>query len=244
MVPVYAFSLLLGAGAALGLGWLAVNSTESAVPALAAGLITLAGGLVGARTGYLAVNWGYYRTQTGEIFELPWGGLSWGGALAGAILALALAVPLLRLSPARLPDQLFPLVALLAIGAWLGCWLDGCAYGPTYEAWFALPGRDEWGNISGRLPIQLLGVLGSLAALLAFDFGRRTVQPPGLAGVLALAALAVLTWWLSGLRVDPAPQWLGTRLDLWAARAFVLLSALALLTRLSPRRRPEKQPAD
>jgi prolipoprotein diacylglyceryltransferase len=236
MVPVYAFSLLLGTGAALGLGWLVANMPARSLPAVAAGLFALFGALLGARMGYLTVNWAYFRTHAAEILQLPWGGLSWGGALAGGALALAVALLILRLSPFHILDSLFPLVALLSVATWLGCWLDGCAYGPVSSRWDMLLARDEWGNLSGRIPVQLFGVTAGLLTLLLFDLARRWLRVPGLAGILALAALAMQTLWLSGLRVDPAPHWLGARLDLWAARAFTVSSILFLAAWLAAHR--------
>jgi prolipoprotein diacylglyceryltransferase len=227
-VPVYGFSLLLGTAASLGLAWMVRNTDSRNLSSLAAALFTLFGAAIGARGGYLAVNWAYYRTQGSQILQLPWGGLSWGGALAGATLALLIAVLILQISPYKLLDQLFPLFVLISMGSWLGCWLDGCAYGQLNNQGITLLARDEWGNLAARFPVQLAGVLLATLTLLAFDLSRRAIRIPGLAGGIWLSVLALQTWWLTGLRVDPAPTWRGVRLDIWAARLYILITAMFL----------------
>ena len=58
---------------------------------------------------------------------------------------------------------------------------------------------------------------------------RGAAFPPGLAAGLGLVLLALQTWWLATLRVDPAPLWQGIRLDLWGAWAFFGVAILALI---------------
>jgi prolipoprotein diacylglyceryltransferase len=240
--PVYLFTLLIGGAASLGLGLTLTRTAPAhAARAFLAGLAALLGALLGGRAAYLGVNWAYYRAHTAEILQFPLGGLAWGGALAGGALVVWLAARLLAIPLKELAAALFPLLPLLALAAWLGCWLDGCAYGAVSPAWYAMPARDEWGNVDQRVPIQLIGAVWSLLTLAGFNWVQRAVQtpelaaalgapvPPALPVALGLADLALQLWALTSFRVDPAPQWLGYRLDLWAAWAFAALAALTLV---------------
>jgi hypothetical protein len=233
--PVYAFSLLIGVAASLGLGWSLWGSPDTLrLAAVRAGLVSLSGGLLGARMAYLVVNWGYYQGYREARFQLPLGGLSWPGALIGGALTLVLYC-FLRQEPFwLLADSLLPLVFSLTLAAWLGCWLEGCAYGPRVDAWYALPLRDEWGERVTRLPLQWIAALSALATLWGTDRTRTHagVHHPGRAASLGLFALSLQLGIFSTLRADPAPQWNGLRLETWAALGFTALAALALLSHL------------
>ncbi len=224
-IPVYAFSLLLGVGAALGLGWMITRSPDSS-PLI--GVAALIASVIGGRAAYLLTNWAYYRTSPAEIIQLPLGGLAWGGALTGGLLAWLVAAWIMRLPPGALADALFPLIPLIALAAWLGCWLDGCGYGALTSQWVAIPARDEWGNVAGRVPVQRIGALLALLTLIGFDLVHGAAKIPGRAASLGLVAVALQLWWLTTLRADPAPLWRGYRLDLWAAWGFAAVAVLML----------------
>jgi len=234
-IPVYAFSLLLGAGAALGLGWLAWRSEPRAArPRVVLGLAVLAGGLIGGRLAFVAVYAAYYRAHPNEILALPLGGLSWPGAALGGLLVWMAMAWLQKNALLQTADVLVPLFASISLAAWLGCWLDGCAYGQPSEAWYALPAVDEWGNLAPRWPLQPLGALLSLLILIAHDWARtRAGQPyPGRVASFGFLALALAWWLLTTLRADPAPRWNGQRLDAWAALGFLLLAAILAIASL------------
>jgi phosphatidylglycerol:prolipoprotein diacylglycerol transferase len=235
-LPVYAFPLLLGIGAVLGLSWSGWRIQENEMHRLLdAGLSGLAGGIVGGRLAYVAVNWLYFRQHTSEIPQLQLGGLSWPGAVLGALLALMMFASLSRQPFIELAETLLPLAVAISVMVWLACWLDGVAYGPATTAWWALPARDEWGRLALRVPLQFLGavlMLGLLwlvdAAIPGWQRRRRprkpvTVQPAALWAVGFSGMMLVL----SLLRADPAPTWASLRLDAWAALLFFTGSLLA-----------------
>lgn len=226
--PVYAFSLIITLGAAVGLAWVAWRAPEKVrLPHLDAVLWVLLGGLVGGRAAYVAVNWLYFQSHPLESLQVYLGGLSWPGALVGGLLALALYAWFTRQSLGVLADALAPLLVCLAVSAWLGCWLDGCAYGPPTHAWWGIPSRDEWGVLARRWPIQIMGALLVIGMFWVLD--RFT--PRGRAGALgglALLGVSLLLFGFSWLRIDPAPLWRGLRLDTWAALGFALLALVGL----------------
>jgi prolipoprotein diacylglyceryltransferase len=246
-VPIYALSLLLGLGISLGLAWVAWSANASGRDALRpvnAGLWTLFGALVGGRAGFVVANWPYFQAQPAESLQVSLGGLSWPGALAGALAALGLYAGITAQSLGVLADDLLPLAATLTVSAWLGCWLDGCAYGPLANVWWGLPARDEWGRLALRWPTQLLGALLALGWFwlleLRIVYGRgiradASSHPPsrttkaGRMATWGLLGFSVQMAALSFLRADPAPHWQALRLDTWAALAFTGLAGLALI---------------
>lgn len=233
---MYAFSLILGLGATLGLLWIAWRAPAKAgLPRLDAGLLVLLGGLLGGRAGFVADHWSYYQAHLLEILSVHRGGFSWAGALAGGLVALLLVAALTRTSLGVLADAMLPLLATLTVTGWLGCWLDGCAYGPRTDQWWGLPAVNEWGRMSSRWPTQLLGAVLTLILFWLLDWGysRLAAQDrsprPGTFALLGLLGLALLMFALSYLRVDPASLWYGFRLEAWAALGFAALAGLALL---------------
>jgi len=226
-LPVYTFSLLLGLGATAGLAWAIWRQNErSAVRLITASLISLAGALIGGRAAYIIVNWSYYRLHLAESFQFQLGGLSWPGALLGALLFLTAYAWVSYQSLGALADGLMPQLMLVSLAAWVGCWLDGCAYGPESLAWWSLPARDEWGALSWRFPTQLVAALLTLAMFWLVDSQRSRWKTPGLAACLALLGLMAILFASSFLRADPGFVWNGLRLEAWAALGLGLLSGL------------------
>ena len=236
---VYVFSLLLGLGAGLGLAWAAGRAKPRQVSGvLDAGFAGLLGALLGGRLVYVAVHWAYFAAHLGEIPQVQLGGLAWPGAMLGGGLALLLVARLTQVPFGRLLEALIPLATVLAVCIWLACWLEGIAYGPAVDAWWALPARDEWGVLTRRFPVQLLGAaltLG-LAWLVDRPSGRARgglLQGldhflPGHTALLWVVGFSLILLALTLLRADPAPTWLGLRLDAWAALALLIPTAAIL----------------
>ncbi|HUF40282.1 MAG TPA: prolipoprotein diacylglyceryl transferase family protein [Anaerolineales bacterium] len=222
-VPVYAFSLLVGAGASLGF-WRLITGVSQEIrgQAVAAGFALMLIGLAGARLVY-------QFNHPAAAVEIPFGGLSWGGALLSGWASLPLISRATGIPAGRLADAVYPLPAAVLTSAWLGCWVDGCAYGPPTDAWFGLAARDDWGNLTVRFPLQFLGACLALLTLVGADFIRTKTAKPGLTAGLWLTATGLQFWWLQSLRVDPSPFWLGFPLNLWAAGVTGLLGILLVL---------------
>jgi phosphatidylglycerol:prolipoprotein diacylglycerol transferase len=237
--PVYVFSLLIAAGAFFGLAWVAWQAPEDEMlRRVDAGLWAMLGGLLGGRGAYVAVNWSYYQEHPWESLHISQGGLAWPGALAGGLLALGLYAGLAHMDFGELADSLAPLLLCLAISAWLGCWLDGCAYGPTTTAWWGVPAQDEWGRITHRWPLQAAGALSSLALFWLLDnLAARTALRPGAHASMSLLGFSALMIAISRMRVDPGLLWQGYRSDVWAALSFAVLAAMGLLASLIAGRR-------
>lgn len=235
-IPIYTFPLLLGLGATLGIAWVAsqapLNQTRLRVDAA---LWAILGGTLGSRIAFVLVNWAYFRDHIWESLAIYQGGMSWPGALIGGALALLLAARLLDIPVGKLADAMLPLAASLAVSAWLGCWLTGCAYGPPANNIWGIPAIDEWGELASRWPTQLIGALLALVLFWLLDRSRAWsitpawVKHPGSAAGLGLLGLSLEMLALSFLRADPSPGWQGLRLDAWASLALAILAALPVL---------------
>ena len=231
-LPIYLDALLLGLSACLGLAWSAWEGRlprQDVAPILDAGLWALVGGLICGRAGYIALHWSYFQVHRSEWLAVSQGGLAWAASLGGALAAVLCFALLTQRSFGGLLDALVPFFLTVAIGAWLICWLDGCAYGPPLDTWWALPAGDLWGTLALRWPTQFVGAVLTLA--LAWLLNRCTALyfHPGWKACLGLLGLAALNFSLSFVRADPGPAWRGLRLDAWLSLALALSAVILLI---------------
>jgi len=227
------FSLLLGLGALTGLilaGWRAPK--KETIRYLDAAVGVMFGALLGSRAVMVAVNYGYYQSHPGEIFQVWLGGLSSIGALAGGIVALFIVAVWWKIPTGLLADTLLPLVGALTVTAWLGCWMDRCSYGVPTNAWWAVPGRDEWGVLARRVPVQLMGATLSLAFIWLVDRASKHLSLPGLSASVGLFGLSAVMFGLSYLRADPTPIWQGLRLEAWGTIGLMIFSTFIVVVLL------------
>jgi phosphatidylglycerol:prolipoprotein diacylglycerol transferase len=192
-VPVYVFSLLMSLGVLAGLAMIAYQAKGKEIAShINVGLWMMLGGLIGARIAYTVIHWDYFKTHFGQVWQVFLGGLSWPGALVGACLSLFLIAILTRQSLGILADAVLPLVWTVSVSAWLGCWVDGCAYGIPVNGWWGLPGRDEWGIFSARVPVQLIGAVASGVEPQPLE-GSRASRQPGAVGFILAAFWSIIS---------------------------------------------------
>jgi phosphatidylglycerol:prolipoprotein diacylglycerol transferase len=227
------FSLLLGLGALAGLllvGWRAPQ--KEMIRYLDAGVFTLFGALLGSRALTVAVNFNYYQTHMGEIYQVWLGGLSGIGALVGGLLAVFILAVWWRMPLGSLADALLPLAGALTITAWMGCWVDGCGYGVPSSAWWAVPARDEWGVLANRIPVQMMGAASTLVIIWLLDRSSKRLSVHGMSASIGLFGLSAVVFGLSYLRSDPTPIWNGLRLEAWGAIGLMIFSSVAVVVLL------------
>ena len=235
------FSLLIALAACGGLVWAVLLPEHVRQPRLQQArrqsqqvqqrglsvLCALGGALLGGRAAYVLAYGAYFAHAPQEILQT--GGLSWSGALLGGGLAAWVYARLARFSFAHSADMLVPLLLLLALAAWFGCWLQGCMYGAAVSSWLGLPASDEWGRSPSRFPLQFLGAGLTLALFWALDgLVQRRRLPPGVHASLAVLGLSSILLLAAVLRADPPPALYGLRLDAWAALLLAAASLVAL----------------
>ena len=224
------FSILLGLGALTGLllaGWRAPQKER--VRYIDAGVWILLGALLGSRAITALVNWGYYQSHLGEVYQVWLGGLSSIGALVGGLLAIFITARWWKLPVGVLADVLLPLAGTLTITAWLGCWVDRCSYGALSNTWLALPARDEWGVLGDRMPVQLMGAILTLVLIWLLDRSSKRLPVQGLSAAIGLFGLSSVLFVLSYLRADPTPIWNGLRLEAWGAAGLMIFSSVTVI---------------
>lgn len=227
------FSLLLGLGALAGLllaGWRAPQKDR--IRYVDAGVLALLSALLGSRALTVAVNFNYYQTHLGEIYQVWLGGLSGIGAMIGGVLAVFIIARWWRIAVGELADVFLPLADALTVTAWMGCWVDRCGYGMPSTTWWALPAHDEWGVLADRIPVQLLGAISSLILILLLDRSSKSLPVKGMSATLGLFGLSALVFVLSYLRADPTPIWNGLRLEAWGAIGLMIFSSVTVVVLL------------
>jgi prolipoprotein diacylglyceryltransferase len=242
---ITAFSVALALSVLAGLFWLAWASPDRVRLGTLQdehdfrvrfdmGLSVLVGGLIGARLAIVLAHWSYYIERPIEMLKFWQGGLSWSGAAVGGLLALVIFALVTKRSFWSLADHLAAPVAFLAAGLWIGCLVDGCAYGiGGLTGPLAITSSDMFGVVSARWPTQVVGAVCSLLILLGVFLLRTRLKQPGLMASLVLTLLATMMLALSFTRADPVGLLWGLRLDMLGS-AFMLIAGLAgLIFRLT-----------
>jgi phosphatidylglycerol:prolipoprotein diacylglycerol transferase len=219
---VTGYAALVGAGLIGGgvIAWLAGRRRGlNPVHVLDVSLIAALGGLVGGRAVYVAAHWAYYGDHVRQALRLWGGGLAWHGALAGGLLVSSVYCTVRRIPLGLMLDALASGAACLAACGWLGCLLNGCAYGiETYPGqgllWtLSLELPDLYGIWVPRVAVQLLGAAWGGIVLAVVVFARRWARMEGLLLPLWLAIYTLGSFGLGFLRADEVPLISGWRAD-------------------------------
>lgn len=252
-VTVRTYTFWIAGGVLIAGGWAVFRFRGAPVSTIArvidVGLSGVVLGLVCARLEYLLLHWSYFSTvtlPTAEwLFPTHEGGLMWHGAVIGGGLGIALAARLFRLDRRALWIAFMPALPLIALGGWLGCAAEGCAYGLEVDtlAHFSpltvAETRDIYGIVAPRFATQGFGAalaIGVGALMIAL---RRRNQTPARTIGIGLAVLSAGMFVISGLRADDMPHWFGLRVDQVLDGVLIGWGA-AVALRV---RREEKQPA-
>lgn len=238
-----AFPILFGLAGLAGLVWLGViepapsslldsASLKATSPTqrIDLGAAALVGGLMGARLEFCATHLSYFASHPWQIPAVWLGGLGWAGGALGSLLAILVAGTLAGMAFWRAIDLLALPAAAMSFTVWLGCQIDGCAYGfHTTASWWTTTSPDWLGMLAPRWPTQAVGALASLLLFVGLyrSAGLSWIRRrPGRLGCTALAGIAFIALALSLTRADPVAQISGLRLDL-VEGFIVLVSALA-----------------
>ena len=194
-----------------------------------AGVVMLATGLFMARLTFILLHNSYYFSRPHEILYLWQGGLSEIGGFAGALVGLSIYARVTGESLAAHADALAIPGAIIASSCWLGCWLDGCAYGIPLESQFSLlTGIDMFNSETLRWPTQAAGAIFSLLSVGVLITIKHRL-PQGLLGMVSLTSIALGVFVISIFRSDPSLLIAGFRLDTLAALGLALLGIGGIL---------------
>jgi len=187
-----------------------------------AGVVVLVTGLFLARMTFVLLHSNYYYAHPIEILYTWQGGLSGIGGVAGALVGLGIYNRVRGESFASCVDALAIPAAIIASSCWLGCWMEGCAYGIPLESQFPLTGIDMFNSDILRWPTQASGAIFSLLSVGAL-VTLKDQLPQGVLGMVSLNLIALGILGISFFRSDPSLLIAGFRLDTLAALGLALI---------------------
>jgi prolipoprotein diacylglyceryl transferase len=250
-VPVraYALAILAGIGLAIWLGdrrWRARGGRPGEVADIAVWAVPF--GIVGGRLYHVVSSPDAYFGPGGDPVRalFIWqGGLGIWGAIALGALGAWIGARRAGLRFVPLADALAPGILLAQAVGRLGNWFNQELYGrPTDLPWglqidpeHRPAGLEDVATYHPTFLYELLWNLAGVALLLWADRRFRLGH-----GRVFLAYVVVYTagrTWIELLRIDPAEQVLGVRLNVWTSLLVGLVAAVALV--VSARRRPGRE---
>lgn len=205
-------------------------------------------GVIGGRLYHVITDYELFRGHWSDVVKIWQGGLGiWGGVTLGVIIGLWRA-RVRQLNVLALLSCAVPGIAVAqAIGRWGNWWNQELFGRPTTLPWgLEVSNRiaEKAGYVAGTLfhPTFLYESLGCL--LLAFFLVRFesliAPRPGRLLGWYAMGYTA-MRYFIEGLRVDPAHQAGGLRLNQWVSIAVFAAAAIFLL--IDARRSQNTSPA-
>ncbi len=228
-----------------------IDVTGYAVPA----------GIIGARLYHVATSWEVYFGADGrpwDALKIWQGGLGIWGAIAGGALGAYVACRRMGLSYSKFADAVAPGIAVGQAVGRLGNWFNNELYGgPTALPWGLRV--YEWDSSTGQA-VRVGGEPQVVAGLRHPTFAYEALWCLLIALIIVLLdrqfrleggrifALYVMLYTLGRfgierLRVDPAPEILGYRLNEWTAGVVFALAALGF-ARLTAKNRALVQHMD
>jgi prolipoprotein diacylglyceryl transferase len=215
--------------------------------ASALALLAVPAGVIGARLYHVITDWDRFADDPSKIIEIWKGGLGiWGGIAVGVLVGVAVAkrrgLPLAASLTCVAPALAFA----QAIGRW-GNWFNQELFGrPTTLPWgleVSASTAIDAGYDAGTLfhPTFLYESIG--CALIGFGLitlEKRKPMRDGLLFAYYVALYTAMRFFIEGLRIDPARDVAGLRLNQWVSLA-VFASAVVVIVamRRSPNRTAE-----
>lgn len=193
-------------------------------------------GVIGARLYHVVTDWSRFSDNPGDIVKIWEGGLGiWGGIALGVIVGLwairrkglPIALTLTCVTPA------LPLAQ--SIGRW-GNWWNQELFGKPTDLPWALKVSADTAVKAGELPgttfhptflYESIGCLLIAVVLVLID--RRVKLKPGLLFFVYTAMYTFMRFFIEGLRVDPATEAGGLRLNQWTSIVVFSVSILILV---------------
>ncbi|MFP5519609.1 MAG: prolipoprotein diacylglyceryl transferase [Bdellovibrionia bacterium] len=182
-------------------------------------LLVLIGSLAGARLIHVVYeNWEFYQTQPWSILAIWNGGFVFYGGFLGAIGLGHLYAYLKRWNRQdilKTYDFFAPPLALSYAVGRLGCFFNGCCFGKSCDAWFA---------ISHRFPTTLLTSLTELIIFIFLLIIRKKQMPPGGVFFIWLPLHALSRALMESQRADFRGPTLGLSISSWISLVLIVIS--------------------
>ena len=236
-VRAYGLMIAIGVIAAVGIArrrWSAQGGTGDDIAALAVWAVPA--GLVGARLYHVITDWHRFE---GRWWHAPaaWeGGLGIPGGLLAGVLVGAWVAHRRGLPVVMLLDVVAPAIPVAQAIGRLGNWFNQELFGgPTGLPWgleIDVAHRPAGYLDAAAVPTFLYEAAWSLAlaaALVAIE--RRWRPRPGQLFAGYVAGYAAGRFWVESLRIDPATELWGVRVNLWVSAATVFAATAVIVVR-------------
>jgi phosphatidylglycerol---prolipoprotein diacylglyceryl transferase len=232
-----AYGIVIGLGAVVAVWiaqrrWSARGGDPDDISSIAVWAIPA--GLVGARLYHVATDYQRFQGRWLEAFAVWEGGLGIPGGIVAGVLVGVVVARRRQLPAAALLDVVAPALPVAQAIGRLGNWFNQELFGRPTDLPWALR-IDEAHRPAGLEdvalyhPTFLYEALWNLAlAALLLWIGRRWDPRPGQLFAGYVAGYAAGRFWVEALRIDPATEILGTRVNLWVS-GFVFVVAAAIL---------------
>jgi prolipoprotein diacylglyceryl transferase len=192
-------------------------------------------GVIGSRLYHVVTDWSTFKDDLGRIPQLWRGGLGIPGGILFGTLAALYAFKRRGIPPALGVSAATPALPLAqAIGRW-GNWWNQELFGKATTLPWALridadkipPGYAPGTTFHPTFLYESLWCFGLCIALLVID--RRLKLRPGRLFAVYVVGYSIGRFWIEGLRIDPAHQSGGLRLNQWVALVAGVIAALYLV---------------
>ena len=211
---------------------------------------TVPAGIIGARVYHVITDWSRFSDDLGGIPKLWEGGLGMPGVIVGGAIGAAIGARRAGIGTGTIFDIVIPgVLAAQVLGRWGNYFNQELFGGPTSLPWgLEVDERyrpDEYAADTTFHPTFLYESLANLAVLgLLYWFIRRYWRrvEPGTIFAAYLVGYGFVRFWVEGLRVDPAHEFGGMRLNQWVFLVVFLLAG-AFLIRALLRMKPPEPPA-
>lgn len=169
------------------------------------GFLVIIVGIIGARAVYILSNLPYFMANPGEIITLQMSGLAFIGIIIFNIPAVWIFAKLRKLDYWRILDLAAPSIAIGYFFGRLGCFMNGCCYGPESTCCGII--MKGTGLQTPVFPTQLLNaLLAIIIFIVLYYFATKKTFFKGWLFVMFLYLYSLSSFATEFLRADPGHQ--------------------------------------
>jgi phosphatidylglycerol---prolipoprotein diacylglyceryl transferase len=253
-VAIYMYGFMLMVAFVIGTIWI-INEGKKAKPPVEIDTVLdlmvfiIIGSILGARIVYVLTQWGEFKDNLKEIFQITQGGLSIHGGIIGAMIFGWIYARVKKLDYWRLVDIVIPAVPLGMFFGRIGCFLNGCCFGikclDTFPLRVKFPDAAYWtahGMVPAlaqlydaglaaagqyyRHPAQLYESVGALAIFFYMLSFKKHLKFKGHAFLMFVWLYSLLRFFVENYRFGDPTTGKGSSVVLWNAITMAQVASL------------------
>lgn len=234
----YGLAIALGVVAAAAIAqrrWRRAGGDPADIASLA--MWAVPAGLVGARAYHVLTDWQKFRGRWLDVFAIWQGGLGIPGGLLAGVAVGAWVAHRRGLPVARVLDAVAPAIPVAQAIGRLGNWFNQELFGrPTDLPWGLEIDRDQrpdgYAEVDSFHPTFLYEAMWNLAlAGFLVWVSRRFRLRDGQLFTLYVAGYGIGRLWVEAIRIDPASELLGVRVNIWTSLVTIVVAAAVFVVR-------------